>query len=609
MKNVLLIYPENPKTFWSYERALAIAGRKSMFPPTGLLTIAGMLPPDYNIKLIDQNVTKLKDSDIAESDVVLISAMGIHKNNLEKLIARINKIGTPIMVGGPLPTQYYDRIEGEAVFFLGEAEAGFVEELDYLIKNGYDESRKVIDRRKIFKPLTETPMQRFDLLKGTVHKYQVMAVQLTRGCPESCTFCNIGSLFGKQTRLKDKSLLIKELDALYKLEWNGSVMMVDDNVAGNQQALLHILKDVEKWQKKHNYPFSFFTQASLRIYDNKELMEQMYRAGFNQVFFGIESPSIDSLKSMAALKNIQGLGNDGDFVTSEIQRKLREIQSRYFKAQAGFIIGFDKDPDNISDMMVALIENSRMGVAMVGPLGILPDTADYRKYSLAGRLVDVLYTGDSGMFTRGLSYIPHNKDGQEISPDVVTDRVREVLERIYSPKAYFSRTLDYLKNRERKTLHHSPVNMRGVAAFFRSLFIQGVKSNYRKEYWKFLWKALRNNPKDISDAVSYAVEGHHLITVTKQMMKVDDVNQEVKSLLPDLEEYVSALKQKGSNYIDENMEKFSEHLEAMKKKYYEIKRNVRGIKYDFRIGLNKHSLRRLEQKYSELFGRQVRVGV
>ncbi len=624
MTNVLLVYPENPKTFWSYEKALEIDGKKSMFPPTGLLTIAGMFPANYNLKLVDMNVTKLKYSDIRDANVVLISAMGIHKQSLEKLIARINKIGTPILVGGPLPTQHFDKIKGEATFFLGEAEAGFIDVVERLASNGYDESMRVVDKRKIFRQITETPMQRFDLLKGTMKKYEVMAVQLTRGCPESCTFCNIGSLFGKETRLKNESMLLAEFDELYKLGWKGSVMIVDDNVAGNQEALMPILKSVETWQVAHKYPFTFFTQASLRIYDNKTLMEQMYLAGFDQVFFGIESPSIDSLKSMAALKNMQGLGAQGQgtqelsaqgksdaaaFVTLEIQRKLKEIQSKYFKAQAGFIIGFDKDPDNISEMMVELIENSRIGVAMVGPLGVLPDTADFRKYSMAGRLVDSIYTGDSGMFTRHLNFVPHNKEGQVINPDVVTNRVRSVLERVYAPKAYFARTLDYLQHRERKPLFHLPITLKSFASFARSIFNQGIKSSYRREYWKFLWNVFWHNPKDMPDAISYAAVGHHLITVTKQMLKVDDINQNVKSLLLELEISLAEIKQKGRVYVDDNLEKINGRLYVLGKKYSSIKTDIHRIKSDFRLGINRSSLDALEQKYFELFGKRVSVGV
>ena len=571
MINALLVYPKNPKTFWSYDKALEIAGKKSVFPPTGLMTIAASMPSRYSLRLIDENIEPLKDSDIEWSDVIIASAMGIHKKSLEKIIKRANEHERPVFAGGPLPTQHHDKILGNATFFLGEAEAGFVEELDNVVREGYVPERNIVDKRKIFVTLDNTPMQRFDLIKDNLNRYQSMAIQLTRGCPEHCTFCNIPSLYGNHTRIKDEKQFFGELDALYGLGWRGSIMIVDDNVAGNQAALIPILKKTAAWQKAHNYCFNFFTQASLRIFDNTELLEAMYQAGFSQVFFGLESPSPESLKFMGAQKNIHDAGSG-----LSMMEKVCHIGENYFKPQAGFIMGFDADPKDIDQLMIGFIRDSRISVAMVGLLGILPDTSDYKRYDMQDRLVkDITYSGDSGMFSRQLSFIPQDSEGNRISPEIVTDRLKNVLTNINSPKEYFFRTKEYIMNRKRRPLSSIPIKPSTLMAAARSIYHQGIKSSYRSTYWKYLFDIAMHDMKDIPDAISYAVEGHHVITITKEKLKVDDVNTSIEAILSELGKF----EPKTFNISDISKEYFknmNRRFHALIRKYGRVKKDFKG---------------------------------
>ncbi|MDA0711757.1 MAG: radical SAM protein, partial [bacterium] len=295
MANALLLYPEQPVTFWSFDEALKMIGKRSAFPPLGLLTIAGMMPDHYEMRLIDMNVQPLKDADLDWADVVVTSSMIIHWHSLEEVIRRCNEKHIPIMNGGPLPTQYHEEIEGDAVFYLGEAENGFVDLVDALLIEGDSRGRQIVDRRESFKSLEYTPIPRWDLIDFS--HYSSMVVQITRGCPESCTFCNIPSLYGKTARVKTSSRVIQELDALYDAGWRGSVMAVDDNFVGNRKEIRETLEtEVIPWQAKRNYPFIFHTQASIRVSDDTQLLEAMHRAGFDKVFAGIESPVEESLK-------------------------------------------------------------------------------------------------------------------------------------------------------------------------------------------------------------------------------------------------------------------------------------------------------------------------
>ena len=264
MPRALLVYPEQPVSFWSFDEALKIASTRSAFPSLGLLTVAAMLPEQYEIRHIDLNVAKLEREDIVWADIVLTSSMIIHWQSLEQIIALCNELGTPVLNGGPLPTQYHEQIKGKAVFFLGEAESGFIELVEQMIQTGAETPRAYVDKRGQFGALAKTPQPRWDLID--FDNYSSMVVQLTRGCPESCTFCNIPALYGKTTRLREKEQTLAEVESLYQAGWRGAVMVVDDNFIGNRKAIHELLDGgLIEWQREHGHPFSLSTQVSLRF--------------------------------------------------------------------------------------------------------------------------------------------------------------------------------------------------------------------------------------------------------------------------------------------------------------------------------------------------------
>jgi len=286
MPNALMISPKNPITFWSFDEALKMIGKKNAFPPLGLLTIAGMMPERYQLRLIDMNVVDLTPADLEWADIVITSTMIIHWESLEDVISRCNKIGLPVLNGGPLPTQYHEEIKGQAVFYQGEAENGFIDLVDEMVEHPDRVVRHTVDRRGEFRDLVNTPLPRWDLIK--FGDYSSMVVQTTRGCPESCTFCNIPALYGKVTRIKSTSGIIQELNALYDQGWRGSVMAVDDNFVGNADGIRASLEEeVIPWQQERSYPFQFHTQASIRVSDDDPLLDAMWNAGFDKIFAGI----------------------------------------------------------------------------------------------------------------------------------------------------------------------------------------------------------------------------------------------------------------------------------------------------------------------------------
>ena len=529
MPNVLLVSPKNPVSFWSFDEALKLAGKKNAFPPLGLLTIAGMMPREYQLRVLDMNVRPLRDNDLAWADIVLTSSMIIHWESLVEVIARCNVAGVPILSGGPLPTQYCNDIPGAGGFYLGEAENGFLDVVADMLQPSYQGGRQIIDRRKQFQDLAKTPLPRWDLIN--MRHYSSMVIQLTRGCPESCTFCNIPALYGKITRVKAQSRIIQELDALYNAHWRGTVMLVDDNFIGNAAAILAALEDeVIPWQQARQYPFSFNTQASIRVSDNPALLAAMHRAGFSTMFAGIESPVEASLKFMGAQKNLQG--------ATPLLEKVRTIQRAGLEVQAGFIMGLDTDPEDIAAIMLAFIRAAGIPVAMVGILGVLPDTSDYKRFEKLGRLVPgVRYAGGSGVFERQLSFIP-KMDGNWL-----LDQHRQLVQKLNSPAIYFERCLTLFAQRPRRPLVRRPVGWSEMRAVLFSFWQQGVAGHYRAEFWKFLYQTARHHGAALPDAIRLAIVGRHFILTTEQALRVDEVKTFLESASVEFEKLASGSRQ------------------------------------------------------------------
>lgn len=530
MPKALLVAPEQPITFWSFNESLRLIGKKCAFPPLGLLTVAAMIPERYELRLTDLNVETLSDADLDWADCVITSSMIIHWKSLEEVIARANGKGVPILCGGPLPTQYHEEIEGDAVFYLGEAENGFVDIVDRLVEEGVS-SRRSIDRRGEFQTLEATPVPRWDLIEG--RHYQDLMVQITRGCPESCTFCNIPALYGRKTRLKEPSQTIRELQAIYDMGWRGSIMAVDDNFIGNRDSIVRVLREeVIPWQKERDYPFQFYTQASVRMAEDPELLDAMHEAGFDHVFCGIETPVKESLKFMAAQKNLKG--------NLPLLEKVKTLQRAGLEVSAGFIVGLDTDPEDVAERMIDFIQEAAIPISMVGILGVLRDTPDYRRFEKMGRLrKGVRYSGDSGLFRKQLSFVP------VIDEEELFRRHEQIVSTIYTPRYYFERVRRMVLRIGRETKSPRPIRAREVWGALRALWIQGVRSRGRLEYWKTMAAVAIRRPRRIPLVMRMAVEGHHMLTVTEQALQVARIEHFYDEALEFFERLVRGVRSAG----------------------------------------------------------------
>ena len=487
---ILLVNPDIPLTFWSFKNALNFISKKALLPPLGLLTVAAMLPRNWETKLIDMATTKLRDRDIQWADYVFITAMHIQQKSAHKVIERCRKIGTKVVAGGPLFTTIPEHYIHVDHLVLKEAELT----LPMFIRDLQNDCPRKIYNTHDKADLCETPIPLWNLIN--IKKYASMCIQYSRGCPFDCDFCDVTRLFGHKIRTKTTVKVLDELESLYSLGWRGDVFFVDDNFIGNKTRLkTELLPAIISWMKKRQYPFCFNTQASINLADDEELMEQMVQAGFDCVFIGIESPNQDSL---AECNKVQNKGRD-------LVACIKKIQRSGMQVQGGFILGFDSDKTTIFDNVIQLIQRSGVATAMVGLLNAPRGTKLYRRLMTENRLLKEA-TGDNTDFS--MNFIPKMK------VEELLKGYKKVVSTIYSPRNYYERVLTFLKNYKPGKNNKIRIRFCDIKAFLKSIWRLGIISEGRLYYWKLIFWSIRR-PRCFYTAITLAIYGYHFRTMFK----------------------------------------------------------------------------------------------
>jgi len=502
---ILLVYPKFPTTYWSFKYSLPLVKKKGTIPPLGLLTVAAMLPSYYEVELVDMNFMPLSDETIAQVDLVFTSAMLIQKDSLARLAKRCKRLHVPIVAGGPYPSSCPEKIEDIDYFVLNEAEVTLPLFLDDWEKG---RAKKVyIDQRK--PDLSMSPTPRFDLIQ--LKSYGSMALQYSRGCPFNCEFCDIIEIFGHKSRTKTNHQILTELNLLYSLGWRGSVFFVDDNFIGNKRNVKTLLSCIVDWQRDRDYPFDFFTEASIDLAGDEELLDLMCSAGFNMVFVGIETPDEATLINTGKRQNIK----------QDMLQSIKNIQNKGIEVTGGFIVGFDDDPPDIFEKQIRFIQDSGIALAMVGLLTALPNTQLYRRLEKEGRLLK----DSTGNNTHDLQI--------NFKPNMDMNRLvtgyKHIISQIYSPKVYFDRCLLFLRHLKPHQHSSRRVRLEEFLIFLRSLTRQSF-TTYGHYYLRFLAKALMIEPAMFAEAVRMAIWGHHFFKITQEILAVDDFKTFAKSL-------------------------------------------------------------------------------
>lgn len=481
---VLLVNPEVPDTFWGMKNALKFISKRSVLPPLGLLTVAAMLPKEWELRLLDMTTAKLRDQDIRWADYVFVTAMLIQQKSVDEVIDRCNRIGTKVVAGGPLFTSIPERYEQVDHLVLKEGEITLPMFLKD-IKTGCP--RKLYNTHDKAN-LNETPVPRWDLVD--LKNYAHACIQYSRGCPFNCDFCDVTTLFGHEMRTKATSQVLEELDRLYSLGWRDDVFFVDDNFIGNKVRLkAELLPALADWMKERRFPFSFYTQASVNLADDDELMELMVRAGFNSVFVGIETPNEESL---AECNKLQNKGRD-------LVGCVRKIQEAGMQVQGGFILGFDSDDESVFENLIQFIQESGIVMAMVGLLNAPRGTKLYERLLREQRLTKVA-SGDNGDCS--INFVP------KMGLADLLHGYKQVIETTYSQEIYCERVRAFLRSYRASSITKARLRFPGIRTLLKSMWHVGILDTGRRHYWSLLFWTLQKRHY-FHMAVMFSIYGYH----------------------------------------------------------------------------------------------------
>ena len=495
---VLMVWPRFPSSFWSLGEVMEIVPERSLVPPLGLITVAALCPRQWKIRLVDLAFENLSDEDLLWADLVMVSAMEVQREGVRRTLERASKLNRRTIIGGP-----YASSEPEALLPLADhVVVGEPDEIFQEIARDLESGSARRLYRVTEKPdVTRTPVPRFDLL--VPNKYSFMSVQFSRGCPFTCEFCDIITLYGRRPRTKSPAQLIGELDALLQLGWRKEVFIVDDNFIGNHKAALELTGELERWQRCNRYPFGFFTEASIDLAARPGLLDAMVRANFCRVFIGIESPSAESLKEAKKFQNLRRDPLDC----------IRLIQQHGLWVMGGFIVGFDSDPPDIFERQIEFVERAAIPWAMTGLLQAPPTTPLYDRMKKEGRLVPES--------PEPSNFSPPNFRTVLPLPELLAG-TKQMLLRLYDPCRFYERVFDSLECWQLHPEQRAPALplLYLLKVVFKSLWKQGVLSAYRRAYWRFLRRLMVRwglDPQKRRRGFELALSGHHFIRYARHV--------------------------------------------------------------------------------------------
>jgi radical SAM superfamily enzyme YgiQ (UPF0313 family) len=494
--NVLLLYPLFPKSFWSFEKMLDLIDRKVMLPPLGLVTVAAILPQEWNFKLVDRNVRDVTEEEWDWADTVIMSAMIVQKEDMLAMIKESKRRGKLVGVGGPYPTALSGEVAEADYLILDEGEMTlpmFVE----AVKKG--EKSGVFRAKNGERPdVTTTPVPRFDLLQ--LDAYGEMSVQFSRGCPFQCEFCDIIVLYGRKPRTKNPEQILAELQCLYDLGWRRSIFMVDDNFIGNKRNVKLFLKQLQPWMVEHGFPFSFSTEASVDLANDQEMLDMMVACNFGAVFLGIETPDEESLAMTQKFQNTR----------DSLSESVEKIARSGIRVMAGFIIGFDGEKAGAGQRIVNFVEKTAIPTALFSMLQALPDTALWHRLIKENRLRSQAVE-TAGSQTSLMNYIP-TRPLEDIAREYV-----EAFWDLYEPSKFLGRTyrhflmLGEANYPKKENSTKQKVEWVTIRALFTICWRQGLVRSTRWQFWNCLIRMAIKNPGGLSSYLSTCALAEHFI--------------------------------------------------------------------------------------------------
>lgn len=517
--NSLLIYPLYPPSFWSFSTTLKYHSAKAFHYPLGLLTMAALLPEDWRVRLVDLNIRDLTEDDWDWADVVMLSGMHIHEDGLFSLLNEAKQRQKITVCGGPYATLVPEKLLDCGCDFVvcGEAEIG-MEELVSCLNEGQE---KRIIRPQNRCDLKASPMPRFELVN--FRDYGNLLIQTTRGCPYNCEFCNIASLYGRAVRWKSPEQVIGELKRLYELGGRGPVLIADDNFIANRNNAKAICKELIRWNKQHGEPFGFFAQVTTDLGQDLEMIDLMTEANFSEVFIGIESIDEQVLISSNKHQNIR----------NPLVESIANIKENGLSLIGSFILGFDDEKAGAGKRICEFVEQNDIPTIMLNMLNALPKTKLWDRLEKEGRISPETDQQKTGELFASLPNFITARPIEEIVEEYIY-----IWDRLYEPSRFFERAYNYClavrptrramaKGDERQSAEMHPQaapmplwnQLFDIWMFLHHVWIYGVVSPIRVQFWKQLFGMKRNNPSRLKKYITHCIQGHEMIILRKTIIR------------------------------------------------------------------------------------------
>ncbi len=503
MRKILGIYPKFETTYWGMQEALKFVGKKATHPPLGMLTVAGMLPEDFEIQLVDLNVRKLTEQDYEDAELILTGGMRVQRPSTKAIIADANQRGIPVLVGGPDVTLSRNPLfKDTAHVFRGEPETTCLEDV---IEAAIRDSPRVFDFTGKYSSPDKSPMPQWKLIN--MQEYGSMALVMSKGCPVGCEFCDIPSLAGARTQYKSPERVIRELDVLFNLGWRGPIFYVDDNFVGNIASIRNILPAIVKWQQEHDMPFSFYSQATVNLVKKPDVIEQMINSGFDTIFLGLETVNEASI-----IETGKGSNRNINYLDA-----VRTFQRIGLEVYAGFILGFDNDDERSASRMFDFIQKAGIVSAMAGLLTVLEGSPLYARMEKEGRLQAAADSEGNNTHQFSFNFKARNADAH-------IEAYKWLLGELYgNPANYFERVRVLHEHRGTPKARNRLTPAR-LKAFVKALAIMPF-SAYGREFGKFLVETVRCRKKHFADSVRQGIVGYHFHRLTVERLVKDYANR------------------------------------------------------------------------------------
>jgi radical SAM superfamily enzyme YgiQ (UPF0313 family) len=509
---VLLINPEFPPSFWSMQNWCDLAGCKTLLPPLGLITVAALLPGDWQLRLADLTTRQLRADDWDWAEMVMLSGMIVQRDGMLHLIREAKQRRQNVVVGGPFATSVPQEILAAGADFLVRGEGETTIPL-WLAAWRAGESHGVIepDGRP---DMSLSPVPRFDLLN--LSDYNALGIQTSRGCPFNCEFCDIVNLYGRTPRYKSPDQVLAELETIFNLGWKKEIFICDDNFIGNQTHARAILDKLIPWMESHGEPFNFWTQVSANLGQNLPLVDLLTAANFSNVFIGVESPDEAVLIGNRKYQNVK----------HPVGQSLTNINANGLAVIPSFIMGFDQETPGAGERICAFVEQHHLPLVMLNLLQALPNTALWDRLQQEGRLTGAAVTSD--MIDATLNFRPTRPLAE------IMDEYIRTVDYLYEPSKYLARAYHNIlamrptrsatgkppgrgPGNHQRRLRRRP-RRQDLTALLKLVWRQGIVADYRGQFWRQLVGVYRQNPSRLTKYLVKCGMGEDLFWIRESLL-------------------------------------------------------------------------------------------